>query len=266
MSIERWKKNKILNDWFCSNSSAERAEFQSKMGIVWEECTPEAKEAARKAWVEITGKEHAEATLERHRNEDYQRAIELQERKEDFITGLVSKIMYVQAELKKREFEAYAKIEEMKSERLQQMFTQLAQYVVGGFKEALDSLPKQFLETGIEFVKELQDRKMLPAPPTEKDIVSLSPPAHCLLKRGPNDVVYTYQKGDCHLYQKCIIAYAAHDRSVLGLQFINSPLLDQGGCPLYCSRTLGAQLLGWIVPAISHEKCRLADGLEHKVG
>ncbi len=265
MSIDKWQRNAQLDDWFYNHSVSERAEFERKMGIKWEEGTPEQKYGAVKAWTRIKDLEEAEAKIERRREKDYQRELELQQRREEFLTELAGKVMYAQAELERRKAEAYAKVEEMKCDRLQQMLTQLSRYVVGGVREALEGLPKQFLETGIKFVEELKERKLLPAPPKPNDIVNIGHASHCLLSRGPDNVVYTYTKADGHMYRRCIIAHASHDRSVLGLQFINSPLLEQGGCPLYRSRTLGAQLLGWIVPPIRHEKCELADGSEDRI-
>ncbi len=266
MSIDKWQRNAQLDDWFYNHSESERAEFERKMGIKWEEGTPEQKYGAVRAWIGISDNEEAEATIERRLREQHERAKELEEMRQGFLEELTGKIMYAKAELERRKAEAYAKVEEMKCDRLQQMLTQLSRYVVGGVREALESLPKQFLETGIKFVEELKERKLLPAPPKPNDIVNIGHASHCLLSRGPDNVVYTYTKADGHMYRRCIIAHASHDRSVLGLQFINSPLLDQGGCPLYRSRTLGAQLLGWVVPTIRHEKCDLANGLEDRIG
>ena len=264
--MNRWKTNAQIDDWFYSHSASERAKFERKMGIKWEEGTPEQKFGVVKAWIKITNGEEAEATTERRLEEQHQRAKELEVMRQGFLEELTGKVMYAQAELERRKAEAYAKVEEMKFYKLQKMLTKLSQYLVGGIKEALDGLPKQFVETGVELVKELQGRKLLPAPPKPDDVVSIGHASHCLLSNGPDNAVYQYAKADGHMYRRCIIAQAAHNRSVLGLQFINSPLLEQGGCPLYYSRTLGAQILGGIAPSLSHEKCRLADGLEHKLG
>ncbi len=201
------------------------------------------------------------------RIEDYQRAVEIEERREVFMESLAEKVMYAQAELKKREFEAYAKIEEMKGDRLQEMLTQLSQYLVGGVRESLEGLPKQMVETGIQFLETAQAKNLLPAPPKPDDIVEIGHATHCIgSANGPDNVVYQYAKADGHMYRRCIIAHAAHKRSVLGLHFINSDLLKQGGCPLYYSKNLGEQILGGLLPAFTSENCNLADGYEWRIG
>lgn len=182
---------------------------------------------------------------------------------------------------KNRQHYEVVKKKEMESWRF--LFDRASKYIGQNIDSALKGLSNDQTKFIKAFANEIGGGKLLPAPVESKgesknltqnishstssgskdETQSAGHPGHCILGTGPDNIVYSYIKKG-RLYQRCLLAYGAHKRSVLGLQFLNSERLKEAGCPLYTSRNLSNQILGDITP-LKHEICDLASGGEHEV-